>query len=70
VDAENIGAVTKNDEEFQAILIGGSYALAQGVGLSVYGGYVEADEDRSDDGTLGGDDVEGFVIGTAVSLSF
>ena len=70
VDSENQFAATNNDEEFQAFLVGGSYALAQGVGLSVYGAYVEADEDRDDSGALGGDDIEGFVIGTAVSLSF
>jgi hypothetical protein len=75
VDAENPFAVSPgggsaNDEVYQALLGGVSYALAKGVGLSAYVGYAETDEDTSDSGALGGDDVEGWVIGTAVALSF
>jgi len=77
VDGENQFAVnpgnpnsSANDEVYQAFLVGGSYQLAKGVGLSVYGSYVEGDEDTSDSGALGGDDIDGFIIGTAVSLSF
>jgi predicted porin len=80
VDAENPFAVnvdddgnylsSANDEKFQAILVGGAYALADGVDLSLYGAYVDADEDTDDAGFRGGNDVEGFMIGTAVALSF
>jgi predicted porin len=75
VDAENPFAVnangnSANDETYQAIMIGGSYALASGVSLSLYGMYGEADEETSDSGAPGGDDIEGFLIGSAISLSF
>ena len=64
------GLVPGADETYEAINIGGSYALAKGVTTSVFGVYVDADEDFSDTGARGGDDIDGFVIGAGIGLSF
>jgi hypothetical protein len=59
-----------NDEEQDAFLLGMNYKLAKGVSLGAYGGYVEFDEETNDAGVAGGDDVDGFFIGTGVKISF
>jgi predicted porin len=57
-----------NDETLEQFLVGMSYDLAKGVKLSAFGAYVDFDEPNSDPG--GADDVDGFVIGTGVKISF
>jgi len=66
-DAE-FGA-TGPDEELDQFLVGVNYKLAQGVDLAAYGAYVDFEEDVGDAGG-GGDDVDGFVIGTGFRLRF
>lgn len=58
-----------NDEELQAFLIGASYKIGKGVSASAFGAYVDFEEDRGDAGGAG-DDVDGFIIGTALKVSF
>jgi hypothetical protein len=58
------------DEELDQYLLGISYKLAKGVALNAYGAYVEFDEDVSDGGGGSGDDIDAWVIGTAVKISF
>jgi predicted porin len=64
-DEEGAGG---NDETLEQFLVGMSYNLAKGVKLSAYGAYVDFDEPSSDPG--GADDIDGFVIGTGVKISF
>ncbi len=66
VDDENPGT----DEELDQLLLGVSYRLAKGVALNAYGAYVEFDEELSDGGGGSGDDIETFVIGTGIKISF
>ena len=66
VDDENPFA----DEELDQFLLGASYTIAKGVVFNAYGAYVEFDEEVSDGGGGSGDDVEAWVIGTAIKLSF
>ena len=54
-----------NDEEYNAYRIGASRDLGPGVDWDIYAVMAEAD----DKGTAG-TDVEGFVVGTAINLSF
>ena len=73
VDNENAAALTGNDEELKQYLLGVSYKLAKGVSLNAFGAYVDFDEETGDAGgpnVVGGDDVDGFVIGTGIKLSF
>ena len=55
------------DEEIDQILIGLKYKLAKGVVFNVYGAYLDFDDA---DGGLTKEDVEAFVIGTAIRLDF
>ena len=57
------------DEEIDIFLAGVQYSLAKGVKLDFFGGYVDFREDVGDAGGAG-DDVTGFVIGTAIGLKF
>lgn len=68
VDDENFGSGA--DETLDQFGIGVNYALAQGVDINVFGSYVDFDEDFDDAGVPGGNDVDGFIIGTGVGLSF
>ena len=70
VDDDNAGIGIFKDEELDQFLLGVSYKIAKGVVFNAYGAYVEFDEDVSDGGGGGGDDIEAFVIGTAVKVSF
>lgn len=73
VDNENAFATTGNDETLDMFLIGANYKLAKGVSLGAFGAYVDFDEETGDafgPSSSGGDDVDGFVIGTGISLSF
>ncbi len=70
VDDENSANPLGNDETLDQFLLGVNYKLAKGVDLSAFGAYVDFDEDTSDDGTRGGDDVDGFVIGTGIRIRF
>jgi len=65
-DDENPGF----DEELDRFLLGASYRLARGLELNAYGAYLEFDEKVGDGGGRGGDDLEAWVIGTAVKISF
>ena len=67
-DQEHLGQ-RGNDERQSMFLLGASYALAEGVNLNAYGGYLMFEEDTGDDGGAG-DDVDGFVVGTGIRLSF
>ena len=66
VDDENPFA----DEELDQFLVGAYYKIAKGVMFNAYGAYLEFDEDVSDGGGGTGDDIEAFVIGTAIRLDF
>ena len=69
VNNENAGALN-NDEELQQFLLGVNYKLAKGVNVGAFGAYVDFDEETSDGGAVGGDDVDGFIIGTGIRISF
>ena len=71
------------DEEAEQYLLGINYDLAKGVALNAFGAYVDFDEDigdfiADDDGDIddddflnpGGDDVDGWVVGTGIKISF
>jgi predicted porin len=66
VDDENPGF----GKELDQFLLGASYRLAEGVALNAFGGYVEFDEDVSVGGGGSGDDIDAWVIGTAVKINF
>jgi predicted porin len=66
VDDEN----PLTDEELDQFLVGVAYKLAKGVDLNAYGAYVEFDEELSDAGVGNGDDIDAFVIGTGIKISF
>ena len=55
------------DETLEQYLVGASYTLAKGVVFNAYGAYVDF-EDAS--GGLTQEDVEGWVLGTAIKISF
>ncbi len=55
------------DEEIDQILIGLKYKLAKGVVFNAYGAYVNFEDA---DGGITKEDVEAFVIGTAIRLDF
>lgn len=67
VDNENanIGA----DEELTQYLLGVNYKLAKGVNVNAFGAYVDFEEDIGDAGGAG-DDVDGFIVGTGIKISF
>ena len=71
VDDESLtnGAAFGNDESLQAFVLGAKYALAKGVSVHGFGSYVDFEEDTGDAGGRG-DDVDGFIIGTAIRISF
>ena len=58
------------DEELDQYLLGVSYTVAKGVALNGFGAYVDFDEDFTDAGVAGGDDVDGWVVGTGIKISF
>ena len=68
VDNENVALGA--DEELQQFLLGVNYKLAQGVDLGAFGAYVDFDEDLNDVGEAGGNDVDGFIVGTGIKISF
>lgn len=73
VDDENAANAAGNDETLQQFLLGVNYKLAKGVSLGAFGAYVDFDEDTGDAGgpnVANGDDIDGFVIGTGIKLSF
>ncbi len=57
----------RGDEKVDQILIGLKYKLAKGVVFNAYAAYLDF-EDASGDITK--EDVEAFVIGTAIRLDF
>lgn len=57
------------DEKIDTIMAGAAYRLARGVQLDIFGAYVDFREDVGDAGGRG-DDVNGFVLGTAIGLKF
>ncbi|MDH3665853.1 MAG: porin [Paracoccaceae bacterium] len=58
------------DEELEQFLLAARYKLAKGVALHAFGAYVDFDESLDDAGIAGGDDVDGFIIGTGVKINF
>ena len=66
-------AAGANDEKLRQMLVGVTYKLAKGVKLMGFGAYIDFDEERGDVGgpnvTIG-DDVDGFIVGTGIKLSF
>ncbi|MEM6546712.1 MAG: porin [Pseudomonadota bacterium] len=69
VDEENAVNPAGNDEQLQAYLLGLNYNLAKGVNVNAFGAYVDFEEDTGDAGGAG-DDVDGFIIGTGIKISF
>ncbi|MDT8343567.1 MAG: porin [Thermohalobaculum sp.] len=68
-DDEN--AALGADEENQQYLLAAKYTLAKGVDLHGYAAYVDFEEDLGDGGLgTAGNDVDGFIIGTGVKISF
>ncbi len=70
VDALAVGGV---DEELDQYLLGVNYDLATGVALNAFGAYVAFDEEAGDAGgpnEATGDDVDGWVVGTGIKISF
>ncbi len=61
--------VPGSDETLDQVIGGVNYALASGIALGAYAGYVMFDEDVGDDGGRG-DDVDGFIAGAGVVLEF
>jgi len=59
-----------NEETLKQYLVGISYAMAKGVKLSAFGAYVDFEEECRDN--LGDfcEEVDGFVIGTGIKISF
>ncbi|MFK7941723.1 MAG: porin [Paracoccaceae bacterium] len=69
VDDENVA--TGSDEQLDQYLLGISYKLAKGVSLNGFGAYVDFQEDAGDGGVgTQGNDVDGFVVGTGIKISF
>ncbi len=63
------GAAFGNDETLNQYLLGVNYKLAKGVSLGAFGAYIDFEEETGDAGGRG-DDVDGFVIGTGIKISF
>jgi hypothetical protein len=62
-----------NDEQLKQYLLGVSYTLAEGVALNAFGAYVDFDEETGDFGgpnVSNGDDVDAWVVGTGIKISF
>jgi predicted porin len=60
-------------EELTQYLLGVNYDLAKGVALNAYGAYAQFDEDLGDPDdvvNVDGDDVDGWVVGTGIKISF
>jgi outer membrane protein OmpU len=55
------------DEEIDQFLLGISYQLAKGAALNGFGAYVDFDDDNGD---LTREDVEAFVVGSAIRVDF
>ena len=76
VDDENEFNPLGNDEQLQQYLLGVNYTLARGVALNGFGAYADFDEEVGDagggDGSFneGGDDVDGWVVGTGIKISW
>ncbi|HET7411082.1 MAG TPA: porin, partial [Pararhizobium sp.] len=70
VDDETVGIAADGDEQLQQYLLGVNYTLAKGVALNGFGAYADFDEDVSDGGAGGGNDVDGWVLGTGIKISF
>lgn len=71
VDDENPGVLGANKEDVQQFLVGASYDLAKGVKLNAFGAYIDFEEESGDGGAgTAGDDVDGFIIGTGIKVSF
>jgi len=73
-DNENVALGLGLDEEVSQYLLGVNYTLAKGVDLGAYGAYIDFEEDAGDGSAVGaltpGNDVDGFIIGTGVKISF
>lgn len=66
-----VGALN-NDESLDHYQIGVNYALAKGTNINLVGGYLDFDEETSSvaGNSPGGDDVDGFYVGTGLRISF
>lgn len=61
------------DEALDQYLLGVNYDLATGVALNAFGAYVDFDEEIGDAGgpnETTGDDVDGWVVGSGIKISF
>jgi hypothetical protein len=72
VDDENFFlGNTGSDEQLDQYLLGVSYTLAKGVALNGFGAYADLNEDDGDAGAgTSGNDVDGWVVGTGIKISF
>lgn len=68
VDNENAAAGAK--EELDQYLLGLRYQLAESVTLNAFAAYADFDEALNDAAAPGGDDIDGFIIGTGIRLTF
>lgn len=57
------------DEEIDMFLAGARYKLAKGIDINLFGAYVSFEEDQGDFG-FGGDDVDGWAIGSGLKIKF
>ncbi len=74
VDNELAGNGLGADEKLAEYLLGVSYTVAKGVALNGFGAYAKLNEDFGDGSVVGattpGNDVDGWVIGTGLKISF
>jgi len=75
VDNENATNVFGNKEDLNQYLLGANYKLAKGVSLGAFGAYIDFSEDNGDavagtNARSPGDDVDGFIVGTGIKISF
>jgi len=69
-NVDNEAPVAGADEELDLLLGAVSYDIAKGVDANLWVGYADFDEEVADDGTRGGDDLDGFTIGGGIRLRF
>lgn len=62
---DNDALLSSDDEELEQFLVQIAYSVGQGVTVGAFGAWVDFDEDASNDL-----DIDGFVLGTGISLGF
>ena len=62
---DNDALLASDDETLEQFLVQITYAMGKGVTVGAFGAWVDFDEDASNDV-----DIDGFVLGTGISLGF